>query len=135
RAELVQLAQAVHPVAGRRPRRDDEPRLLQVTEHAGGPAGLGRRVTDMEGVHPRDLNTSVSSLASEPRDEPVERCLVGARRKQAVPDALLPLDLLEHLGERAAGGLRDAAAPLALLLVGSPREPFVVERRPALVAQ
>src|SRR5207245_2497118 len=60
RAELVQLAQAVETVAGRRPRRDDEPRLLEIAEHPGGPAGAGRGVTDLERIHRLDLNRAVS---------------------------------------------------------------------------
>src|SRR6185503_7782065 len=62
-AELVQLAQAIEPIAGRRPGRDDEPGLLQVAKHAGGPTGACGGRADMERIHLRDLNTSVSRLA------------------------------------------------------------------------
>src|SRR5207244_11562218 len=50
RAELVQLAQAVEPVAGGRARRDYEPGLLEIAEHAGGPAGASGGMTDAERI-------------------------------------------------------------------------------------
>ncbi len=110
RAELVQLAQAVEPVAGRRARRDDEPGLLEIAEHARGPAGACGRVRDVERIHRLDLNRAVSRLAPQPCDEPVERGLVGPRADEEVADALPSLDLLEDVDERAAGRLRRSGA-------------------------
>src|SRR4051812_41251791 len=62
RAQRVQLAQAVQPVAGSRPRGDDEPRALQVTKHARRPASACSRLAYREPVHGGDLSTAVSSL-------------------------------------------------------------------------
>src|ERR1041385_1102681 len=55
RAELVQLAQPVEPVAGGCPRRDDEPGLLEIADHAGGPAGVPGRVSNVERIHRQTL--------------------------------------------------------------------------------
>src|SRR5205085_3211201 len=53
RAELVQLAEAVESVTGRRALRDDERRGFEVPQHAGRPAGLPRRLSHRERFHGR----------------------------------------------------------------------------------
>jgi len=63
RAKLVQLAQSIEAVPGLGPGGDDEPGLLEVAEHPGGPAGAGGRGADVKRIHPRDPNTPVSRLA------------------------------------------------------------------------
>src|SRR5581483_2320110 len=55
----VQLGEAVDPVAGARPRRNDEPVLLEIPEHPRRPAGLGGGGADGQGPgHAADLTTT-----------------------------------------------------------------------------
>ena len=56
RPEALQLGRAVEAVAGRGTARRHEPRLLDVAQHPGGPAGRGRRLVDRQPVgshHPQ----------------------------------------------------------------------------------
>src|SRR6185437_2611297 len=76
-----------------------------------------------------------SRLSPKSNDEPVERAFVGAGAEQELPHALPLLDLPQDVDERPAGRLRDPAPPLALLVVRRRREPLLVVRRPALVAE
>src|SRR6478735_6805436 len=76
-----------------------------------------------------------SRLASQARDEPIERLLVCARRNETTADAVPILDLLEHPGECPPGRLQNPDPPLALRIVGRLSNPLVVVRPPALVAQ
>src|SRR5262249_49793458 len=51
------------PVAGVRPRGDDEPGLLEIAQHPGRPARTGSSVADVERIHSADdPNTAVSRL-------------------------------------------------------------------------
>src|SRR3954454_5950750 len=63
RPQPVQLRQAVGAVAGVGAAGGDEAVQLQVAQHRGRPAGLGRRGADgVEVLHLRYLTTSVSRL-------------------------------------------------------------------------
>src|SRR5205823_6572377 len=62
RAELVQLAKPVESVPGRRSLRIDELDTLDVAEHARRPARAGRRLSNRQLVHGRNLNTSMSGF-------------------------------------------------------------------------
>src|SRR5581483_3832534 len=66
RAELVQLAQAVEPVARRAAPRQDEPGLLEVAEHPRRPAGLGSGAGHGEAVHDANPITAVLRLRLRP---------------------------------------------------------------------
>src|SRR5436190_4086447 len=68
RAELVQLAQAVEPVAGGRARRHDEPGLLEIAEHAGGPAGASGRMGDVKRIHAPTLTKLCQGLRARTRE-------------------------------------------------------------------
>src|SRR3954469_20253825 len=48
RPELVQLAKAVTPVAGRGAARDDEPEALEIAEHPRRPARVRPRLPDLQ---------------------------------------------------------------------------------------
>ena len=62
RAELVQLADAVHAVAARPPRGNDESCVLEIAEHPGRPARLPCRRADGQ-LHRRNLTTFTSRFA------------------------------------------------------------------------
>src|SRR5439155_20072564 len=76
RPQLVQLEEAVFPVAGRRPARNHEARALEIAQHPWRPAGLGCRLADV-GRHGRNLNTLVSRSTAR-------RCLPSRTRPRAV---------------------------------------------------
>src|SRR5689334_6378308 len=48
RPELVQLPEAVTPVAGRGAARDDEPEALEIAEHPRRPARVRPRLPDLQ---------------------------------------------------------------------------------------
>src|ERR1051325_8661683 len=60
RPELIQLREAVEPVARGRPARHDEPKTLDVAQHPRAPTALFRRLADGEGLHRANLNRSMS---------------------------------------------------------------------------
>src|SRR3954462_859501 len=86
RAELVQLQQPVGAVAGLRAPWDDEPSALEVTQHARRPARVGCRLTDLDALHPADLNTGLSgfgcSLAPVAVFEPDDVVQMGSAHLQ-----------------------------------------------------
>ncbi len=59
RVQLVQLADAVAPVAGRGAARDDQALLLEIAQHARRPAGAAARLADRHVAHARNPTISV----------------------------------------------------------------------------
>ena len=136
RAELVQLAQAVEPVARGRARRDDEPGLLEIAEHPGRPAGAGGGVRDVERIHRRDLNKAVSS----PRPGAARRAgraRPRRRPRRAGGSGCPPAARSPRAPRRACGpaGCEIRRRRSRSCVVRRRGEPLRVERRPALVAQ
>src|SRR3954451_17127458 len=107
RAELVQLPQAVEAVAGVRAPRNDETRVLEVTEHPGRPTSAVRGAGDGQVVHNANLITVVSGFArSGPAVQIVEPDDVVDLRRRDLEDrrVLERLDAVHGTGAVAEAG-------------------------------